>query len=248
MATSIPTIALAQGGFSGPGRYEISNIKSGRTIGIDRNDQTGVMQLSGAGEFQVWDIQPADSGYYYFRNAGNGKALDILENRNSALVVVTRFNGGAGQQWRIDTGKDGNALITSRYGRTLDIPDGSDRDGVRIQVYDRNGDSNQRFLFRALRGGGPGELGPRRDWDRDRDRDRGPAPLVLTCSSDDGRRHLCRADTSGKVRLTRQISGSPCRLDETWGYDRNGIWVDRGCRAEFEVIAAPPERRYDDRR
>jgi hypothetical protein len=37
------------------------------------------------------------------------------------------------------------------------------------------------------------------------------------------------------VQLVRQISGSPCRQDETWGYDRRGIWVDRGCRAEFVI-------------
>jgi hypothetical protein len=55
----------------------------------------------------------------------------------------------------------------------------------------------------------------------------------LTCSSNDGRRAFCNADTRGGVRLVRQISGSPCNQGSTWGYDRNGVWVDRGCRAEF---------------
>src|SRR5512147_629427 len=36
--------------------------------------------------------------------------------------------------------------------------------------------------------------------------------------------------------MTRQISGSPCTQGSTWGYDSNQIWVDRGCRAEFEVL------------
>jgi len=57
----------------------------------------------------------------------------------------------------------------------------------------------------------------------------------ITCASDDGRRHYCRINTGGEARMTNQRSGSPCILGRTWGYDRNGIWVDRGCRADFVV-------------
>ncbi|HWR52047.1 MAG TPA: DUF3011 domain-containing protein [Bryobacteraceae bacterium] len=64
----------------------------------------------------------------------------------------------------------------------------------------------------------------------------GAQAQTLKCSSDDGRRHTCSADTRGGVRVVRQISGSPCTQGMTWGYDANGIWVDRGCRAEFEVL------------
>ena len=55
----------------------------------------------------------------------------------------------------------------------------------------------------------------------------------LTCASDDGKRHLCRVDTSRGVQMTNQRSGSPCVQGQTWGYSRSGIWVDRGCRADF---------------
>jgi len=64
---------------------------------------------------------------------------------------------------------------------------------------------------------------------------------AITCSSNDGYRNYCTADTSGGVRLARQLSGSPCEEGSTWGYDSRGIWVDRGCRAEFTV--ANPGRR-----
>jgi hypothetical protein len=56
----------------------------------------------------------------------------------------------------------------------------------------------------------------------------------LTCSSNDGGYHYCRADTQNRVVLTRQISGSPCQQGYSWGYDYRGIWVDRGCRAQFQ--------------
>jgi Protein of unknown function (DUF3011) len=68
---------------------------------------------------------------------------------------------------------------------------------------------------------------------RGRDRDR----FVQTfyCESGDGRRHYCVEGARGEVRLIRQRSGSPCIFGRTWGRDRNGVWVDRGCRADFEV-------------
>ena len=63
----------------------------------------------------------------------------------------------------------------------------------------------------------------------------GPGVQVVSCSSDDMRRRMCPVNTSGGVRLIRQRSDADCIYGRTWGYDRNGIWVDRGCRADFEV-------------
>ena len=94
------------------------------------------------------------------------------------------------------------------------------------------------------------ELGDRRDrrdrdrdWDRDRDRDRdydrdrdrGRYVQTFYCESGDGKRHWCSEGIGGDVRLIRQRSGSPCIQGRTWGRDRSGVWVDRGCRADFEV-------------
>jgi hypothetical protein len=59
----------------------------------------------------------------------------------------------------------------------------------------------------------------------------------VTCASDDMKRHLCRVDTSRGVTMTNQRSGSPCIQGQTWGYSRSGIWVDRGCRADFYLAA-----------
>src|ERR1700761_1778887 len=59
----------------------------------------------------------------------------------------------------------------------------------------------------------------------------------VTCASDDGKRHLCRVDTSRGVTMTNQRSGSPCIQGQTWGYSRSGIWVDRGCREDFYLAS-----------
>jgi len=57
----------------------------------------------------------------------------------------------------------------------------------------------------------------------------------ITCSSNNYRFNSCRVDTEDRVRLVREIStGNLCRQGRTWGFDNRSIWVDRGCRAEFE--------------
>src|SRR5207248_1570048 len=122
--------------------------------------------------------------------------LQPTSGERSAPVVTAPFDGQPGQQWRIQAGKDGNALIVNYYGRTLDIPDGAARDGVGLQIYDTNGDSNQRFILRAMRG----EYGNR--WRR-RDQDAN----VVRCLSEGRGRTYCEADTRGGVRLLRQLEG-----------------------------------------
>src|SRR5579871_3588226 len=118
-----PAAAQAQGGFNGPGRYEISNVRSGKVIDLDRNNQTSVIQFSSRNtDNQQWDIVPAEAGFWYFRNAMNGKALEQTGPRNSMPVEGRPFTGSPAQQWRITPGNDGNALITNRLGKTLDIP------------------------------------------------------------------------------------------------------------------------------
>jgi hypothetical protein len=57
----------------------------------------------------------------------------------------------------------------------------------------------------------------------------------IYCPSDDGRKNWCPTDTRGGVQMVRQRSGSPCVLGSTWGFDQRGIWVDRGCRADFQI-------------
>ena len=69
--------------------------------------------------------------------------------------------------------------------------------------------------------------------DRDYDRDRGNVQTVY-CESGDNRRHWCSEGINARVRLIRQRKGR-CIEGRTWGVDRAGIWVDRGCRADFEV-------------
>src|SRR5450759_122323 len=81
-------------------------------------------------------------------------------------------------------------------------------------------------LSLACKGGAQGALN-----------DSGGNSSTITCSSSNGQRIHCNANTLGGVRLVRQLSSSPCKQGSTWGYDSRGIWVDRDCSAEFDVVS-----------
>ncbi len=56
----------------------------------------------------------------------------------------------------------------------------------------------------------------------------------IVCESRNRNFNECRVRTDNNVRLVRQLSRDECRRNRSWGFDSNRIWVDRGCRAEFE--------------
>lgn len=59
---------------------------------------------------------------------------------------------------------------------------------------------------------------------------------VIRCESRDGRQRFC--PVPGGVRdaqIVRRLSDTRCQQGYNWGVQRDGVWVDRGCRAEFSV-------------
>jgi hypothetical protein len=59
------------------------------------------------------------------------------------------------------------------------------------------------------------------------------AQQTIPCNSDDGKKHYCQAETHAGVELVKQRSDAPCRKGDSWDYDDSGVWVDKGCRADF---------------
>lgn len=67
-----------------------------------------------------------------------------------------------------------------------------------------------------------------------------PAAEVTTtrCESVDNRRVYCELPRDARVRsvrLGKQLSRAACTEGQTWGVDQRGLWVDDGCRADFEI-------------
>ena len=55
----------------------------------------------------------------------------------------------------------------------------------------------------------------------------------VTCQSQKEREQFCPAAIGGDVRVARQLSDTPCIEGRNWSWDRNGVRVFDGCRAEF---------------
>ncbi|WP_198670297.1 DUF3011 domain-containing protein [Dyella sp. C9] len=74
--------------------------------------------------------------------------------------------------------------------------------------------------------GGGWRPGP--DWDRE---------IRFQCESNDKRYQFCQVDVGGRgrARLLRQLSGNPCEEGYSWGWNRAGVWVSKGCRGLFSV-------------
>jgi len=223
----MPFPARAQGGFNGPGRYEISNVRSGKVIDLDRGGSSNVIQYAARNtDNQQWDVVPAEPGFWFLRNVMNGAALEAMGPGNSTPVRGMPFTGSPSQQWRIAPANDGNALITSRLGKTLDIPNASTRDGARIQTYDVNGEANQRFTFRRLADLARND--DRRDRDHDGDRD---------------------ADDWDRERRWERYYGRFDEREHRWGMEGDGVCFYRepGYRGRsFCVRAGDEVRRLPD--
>jgi hypothetical protein len=89
------------------------------------------------------------------------------------------------------------------------------------------------WVDRGCRGRFVESRGWRDGWHGDRpDRDES-----VQCGSVDNRYRLCplRIDRDTRVRLVNNDSDTRCREGYNWGVNRDGIWVDRGCRGRFVV-------------
>jgi hypothetical protein len=160
-------------------------------------------------------------------SAGHLKAQSGMVNKNGGQMTCASDDGRR-HYCPVNTSR-GVRLVNQRSGSPCVQGStwGYDRRGVWV---DRGCRAD--FFVAAEQRGGPGygpEPGP------------GPGPRppynapTINCSSNNGKRNYCSADTSRGVTLARQISGSPCVQGSTWGYDRRGVWVDRGCRADFRL-------------
>lgn len=58
---------------------------------------------------------------------------------------------------------------------------------------------------------------------------------AIVCESRDHGYNYCAVPIRGSVEIQEQLSDASCDEGDTWGYDRRGIWVDGGCRAEFVI-------------
>lgn len=152
IATPTPTpVDSAQ--YTGPGRYTIQIVSSGKALDLDGRDGESLIQhpLHGARN-QQWDIEDAGGGYVYIRSAENGKALEVADRRvkDGSAVLGRTPNKSDQQKWRIVAKGNGEFTIVSRLGKALDLPNSSPEDNLKMYVWQEHGAPNQRFRFKRV--------------------------------------------------------------------------------------------------
>jgi hypothetical protein len=77
-------------------------------------------------------------------------------------------------------------------------------------------------------GPGPGPWRPGPGWDN---------RFEITCGSPQYNYAFCQVDVGGggRVSIRRQTSDARCAEGQSWGWNRAGVWVDKGCSAVFTV-------------
>lgn len=172
-----------------------------------------------------------------------------VNSREAFRAIQLRVQGGEIEFQRVvvhfENGADSEVEIRDRIRaggqtRAIDLP-GDNRRINSVEVWYGQGNWGRRRpnlrLYGIVSTGGFGRDRDIRDRDiRDRDIGDSNRPVqTVYCESGDMKRHWCSEGIGRRVSLVRQRSTSPCVKGRTWGVDRSGIWVDRGCRADFEV-------------
>jgi hypothetical protein len=60
--------------------------------------------------------------------------------------------------------------------------------------------------------------------------------MRFDCLSESAKYRECQLPVDGRARLVRQYSKTACQEGYNWGQKGDRVWVDRGCRAQFEVV------------
>jgi hypothetical protein len=224
--------------YSGPGRYEIENVASGKVLDLNRQDQRTVVQWPRShAQSQLWDIVDAGNGYVYIKSAVTGLVMDIDGGRarDGARVITSQPSGSDSQLWKVE-GNGGERRFTSRLGIALDLPHGSHDDGVEYQTWSGAGQDNQRFRFVWI--GGPAPANPN-NYGAD-------GPVTEEKRSYDRGYHMGADDFKARVRRT--YARHKGQYNQQWeeafiegyydGYD--------AARPDTNVMRAEEKDSYDD--
>ncbi len=150
--------------------------------------------------------------------AAAGPQYDSRGDRSDALLIRCESNRGQSQRCEIGSSITEARLVQKRSGAPC--IEGQTWGYERSFLWVSGGCRGEFMVRRGAYAGG-GNSGS------------GDDGRVFRCESRDNRYQQCASESRSRARLVRQLSNAPCIEGRTWGSNRGGVWVDRGCRAEF---------------
>ena len=248
-----PQYGQQQTGVLRSGRYEIELVATRRMLSVSTDGRT-VVQASGNGRLSQWDIEDAGNGYFYITSVSSGEAMTASGRGESGdTVVLARLRrGDQNQMWQIRQGPDNGYYFTTQRGKALDSPSSARSEGGRMQIYNSNGEANQRFILRSVDNYGGRDQNYNRDRDnRGRDRDQSfggygqqTGSVIWRGRVDD----VTVLEIRDRTIRDRVVSGQPAQgvnFNFTSALPRNevNVTVDkRRGRGEVRVVEQPSRR------
>ncbi len=88
-----------------------------------------------------------NDGWYYIKNTGSQKYLQVKDNvaGNGVNVEIGTGTGIAGQKWQLVNKGEGYVTLKNGNGYMLDVANGKDENGTNIQTYEANNTNAQIF-------------------------------------------------------------------------------------------------------
>ena len=130
--------------------YTFESLVSGLMMTVDTNGNV-VQKKESGGADQQW-IPTVSKGYLVFKNAGNGKVLDVAggTDKNGTKIQTYVSNATNAQRFRLaGTPVLGNGTyliqISSNRKQVLDVSSGSRKAGANIQIWESNNTGAQKW-------------------------------------------------------------------------------------------------------
>lgn len=132
-------------------RCQIVNVQTGKFLDLEG----AKVQQSPEGPAALWEIRKSPAGgpaRYRVVHRATGLVLtevpSLVAKKPSTIAALPAAEDDVNQDWRLESYGDGSVMLIGASGKALDVPGGNRRDGVALQTFLRNGDSNQRFLLK----------------------------------------------------------------------------------------------------
>ena len=153
--------------YQGNGYYTLCAMHSGKYIHTsdERYKNANVHQWTGTGDNALWAFQSAGNGYYYLKNKNSGSYLDNSGGNTDPgnNVITYEYNGSDAQKWRFVSSvgtesyekrmiDDGYYMLQSGNSsdRVLDIHNWDMNNGGNLEIYQKNGTTNQTLYLRYM--------------------------------------------------------------------------------------------------